>query len=94
MSDIQNRETRIASLNAILPRAEEALRESGGETIVVIRSPIYLDEFAEGEHVYCPQIDAHLLYPHRTWMSDDDYAVDAVITLHGTLYSLEVVDRG
>lgn len=88
---------RQESLFAILPRAVKAAKENGGNQLVVLYGPAYVDEFAEGVHVYCPRMAVPLLYPARAgW----DRECDAVVEKDGSVFltklddTLEMLKRG
>ena len=70
---------RQRSLFNILDRAFEAAKESGIQ-IQVFHAPVYVDEHAEGEHVYAPSIGAAVLWPRI-----GDYDCDAVIRKTGVI---------
>lgn len=80
---VYTEESRVASLTAILDDAKAAARESG-LTIQVIHSPLYVDEYAEGEHVYGPHAAVEIMY--RKPASDDlIWHVDATIDRKGNV---------
>jgi hypothetical protein len=73
---------RQRSLFAILDRAVEVARASGVQ-IQVWNAPVYVDEYAEGQHVYAPSIGAAVLWPRI-----GDYRCEAVIRKGSVFFTL------
>jgi hypothetical protein len=93
---LENKQTkgkmnRQESLFAILPRALKALREGEPTEIAVLWAPIYVDEYAEGEHVYAPRvaIEGKIIYPHRDGIK---WEIDAVVSPSGTVFYTKIED--
>lgn len=80
---------RQESLFAILPRAVAAAKENGGNQLMVLYAPAYVDEYQEGSHVYCPVGAVDLLYPARAaWQRE----CDAIVEKDGSVFATKVED--
>jgi len=82
---------RQRSLLAILDQAvEEAAKWN--VAIYVIRAPIYVDEHAEGEHVYSSRAAAAYMYQKRDWMKPEDWSLDARVDASGDVFFTQMQD--
>lgn len=79
---------RQRSLFSILAAALVAAKESKSE-VFVIRAPIYVDEFAEGVHVYAPKGAHELIYRKREGI---EWNIEAVVSASGSVFYTDVSD--
>jgi hypothetical protein len=75
---------RQRSLFSIIAAAQMAANEAK-DRVSILHAPIYVDEFVESEHVFCPSVAVPVLYPERKGVP---YSLDAIVEPSGSVYFL------